>query len=181
MTDCYEVFDDEEVLSQTRLRAYQALLRGAAATGALVAVAALLAMRGALSPPAVVLSGLLVAAVCVLVLREVTALRRVVWCVKLSVRRAVGYDYGRRRTALPWATLARVEVTREGLLLVGPDEGGRARAIHVSHRFPEYALLSHRVVEYAEAFNRPVYVDGQPWQLLDVHALYPFLREHTAA
>jgi hypothetical protein len=109
-------------------------------------------------------------------LQALGALRSVVWCVKLSARGLVGYDYGRRRVALAWPAVERVELDAEGLVVVGRDGGGEPRRLRVPHLFPDYARLSHRVVEYAEAFGRPVYVDGRPWQLLDVHEVYPFLR-----
>ncbi len=176
MSEWYEVFDHAEVLLAMQRRAGRLVALFALAGGALVALAPLLV--------GLPFGGVLVAAVAVAlvvaalhVAQAIRALRCVVWCVKLSVHRVVGHDCGRRRAALAWEAVERVELDRDGLLLVGRDEGGVSRRLRVPHAFPDYARLSHRVVEYAEAFGRPVFVDGRPWQLLDLHEVYPFLRE----
>jgi hypothetical protein len=176
MPDWYEVYDDEQVQLRTRQRV------GWLSTAA---VAALAVGLGSL-PLAVLFAGApLLAAAAILVGLlgalsflgwRVNRLRRVVWCLKLSVHRVVGYDYARRKTELPWSSVERVEVDGEGLLLVGvPPAVGAAPALRVPHLFPDYSALSHRVVEYAEAHGIPVCLEGRPWQLLDVRVLYPFL------
>jgi hypothetical protein len=110
----------------------------------------------------------------VLVLGALRRLQAVAWCVRLSFHGLIA-DFGHRRTALRWSAVARVEVDDDGLVVVGTDEGGSAQRLRLPCSFPRYAQLSHRVVEYAEAHRRPLFVDGRPWQLLDLHALYPFL------
>ena len=103
-------------------------------------------------------------------------LRRLVWCIKLSEERIVGYDYTRRKAIMDWSRVQRVELTGEGLLLVGPE----LFAFEIPHLFPDFSVLSHRVVHYAEMNGVPVFIDGQPWQQLDVHQLFPFLAEDSS-
>jgi hypothetical protein len=97
--------------------------------------------------------------------------------VKLSVRRVIGYDLTQQRMALAWPDVDCVEIDRRGLLIRGRDETGSACRLRIGSAFPDYVRLAHRFVDYAEVYTRPVYIDGRPWQLLDLHALYPFLRE----
>ena len=103
-------------------------------------------------------------------------LRRVVWCVKLSDREVVGYDYARRRMRIDWIDAERLELGEHGLAVVGPSPC----VLEVPHLFPEFATLSHRMVRYAEFYEIPIFVGGQPWQQLDVYHLYPFLTETTS-
>ena len=70
-----------------------------------------------------------------------------------------------------------MEVDGCGLRVVGDDGSGSPVQIALAPSFPTYCEVGHRAVEYAEAFGRPVWVDGRPWQSLDLDALYPFLRD----
>ena len=176
MPSWHEVFDNQDALLRSRQRV-RGLTRwyGLAALGvALGAPLAIIHLPGGTWLAAGAALVLIVAGVWLtLVLRQLYA---VAWCVRISFHELVA-DFGRRRTAFRWEELQRVELDDEGIILVGPDTGGAVRRLRLPDSFPEYTRLSHRVVEYAEAHRRPVYLDGQPWQLLDVDALYPFLRE----
>jgi hypothetical protein len=180
MAEWYEVFDDVEALRATRRRVGRLLTAsalGSGAVGAFAPLAVFWAPGGRAVVIAVAVVGALVAALHLG--RALGALRGVLWCVKLSVRRVVGYDYGRRQTALAWTAVERVELDDGGLLLVGRDDRGAVRRLRVPGTFPDYARLSHRVVDYAEAFGCPVHVEGRPWQHLDLYTTFPFLREET--
>lgn len=176
MADWYEVFDSEQVQFETRRRVARLV----------VVLAASLALALGLIPvlafylPSLLLAlglggGLLLGAVA-WASRRFLRLRSVVWCVKLSVHRIVGYDYARRKAVLPWTRVERVELDAAGLLIAeAPHEGVPGRVLRIPHLFPDFAELSHRVAEYAEAHGLPVCVNGRPWQLLDVPTLYPFM------
>lgn len=176
MAEWYEVFDNEQVQFDTRKRV-------ARLVGALVvlagAVVGLLPVLWHLLPSALLAVGIgggLLLGVFVWASRAFLQLRSVVWCIKLSVHRVVGYDYARRKAVLPWTEVERVELDAAGLLIVGaPREGRPGRVLRIPFLFPDFAHLSHRVAEYAEAHGLPICVDGRPWQLLDVSALYPFM------
>ena len=176
MAEWYEVFDNEQVQFDTRRRV--ARLGGALVvlTGAVVG---LLPVLWHLLPSgllAIGIGGGLLLGVFAWASRAFLQLRSVVWCVKLSVHRIVGYDYARRKAVLSWTEVERVELDAAGLLIVeAPAEGRPGRVLRIPFLFPDFAHLSHRVVEYAEAHGLPVCVDGRPWQLLDVSALYPFM------
>lgn len=176
MADWYEVFDNEQVQLDTRRRV--ARLVAALATGlALGAVSVpVLAFYLGSTLLALGLGGGVMLATAVWTSRAFLRLRSVVWCVKLSVHRIVGYDYARRKATIPWTRVERVELDRAGLVIAeAPHEGIPGRTLRIPHLFPDFATLSHRVVEYAEAHGLPVCVDGRPWQFLDVEALYPFM------
>jgi hypothetical protein len=174
MATWYEVYDNQDALLATRRRVRQMTARYGSAS-AVVAVAAPVVILLVPGGPWVAVGSAAVLVVAGgVVLRALRELHDVAWCVRLSFHGLVA-DFGRRRTAMRWSEASRVEIDDEGLLIVGTDEGSAVRRLRVPHTFPRYAALSHRVVEYAEAHGRPIFVDGRPWQLLDLHALYPFL------
>ena len=177
MSYWYEVFDNEEVQRHARKQA--AHLTAVAATAVLVTLfGAALGSEGSLPLPLV--GGVLVATWLGTVRwmsNRMRKLRRLVWCVKLSEERIVGYDYTRRKAVMDWSRVQRVELTHDGLLLVGPE----LFAFEIPHLFPDFAELSHRVVHYAEMNGVPVFIDGQPWQELDVFHLFPFLTDDLSS
>lgn len=173
MSNWYEVFDNEEVQWHARRQATR-LTMAAAAAVLITFCIAVLALDGWLALP--IAGGLLVTTWLGAVYgisRRLRRLRRVVWCIKLSEERVVGYDYTRHKAVMAWAKIQRAELTRDGLLLVG--EG--ACTFHIPHLFPDFAVLSHRVVYYAEQHGVPVFLDGRPWQDLDVYRVFPFLAD----
>ncbi len=182
MADWYEVFDNEEVQLDTRKHVGR--LAGALVVGfgAILGLTPLLLLW---VPSLVLVTTLVSGSLAVMVVGASYAflrLRSVVWCVKLSVHRVVGYDYARRKTVLSWAEIERVELDKTSLSIVAaPKDGRPSRVLRVPHVFPDFAHLSHRTVEYAEAHGLPVCVEGRPWQLLDVGRLYPFLTDIAIA
>lgn len=176
MADWYEVFDNEQVQLETRQRVGRlvvALVAGIALGAGSVPVLAFY-----LGSPLLALGigGIALIGAAVAASRAFLRLRSVVWCVKLSVHRIVGYDYARRKATIPWTRVERIELDRRGLVIAeAPHEGIPGRVLCIPHLFPDFAALSHRVVEYAEAHGLPVCVNGRPWQFLDVAALYPFM------
>lgn len=176
MGSWYEVYDAEVVQKRARRQVSHVVTGVAVSVSmglALVPVAYLYAPSPAL--------GLLVLCTAVVLsiawaTYRVLAMRSLMWCVKISVHRLVGYDYARRRTELAWTDVERVEVDREGLRVVGvPQRGRPGTVLFISSDFPDYVHLSHRVVEYAEAHRLPICLHGRPWQLLELGVLYPFL------
>jgi hypothetical protein len=182
MAHWYEVFDDEQVQLQTRQQVRRVVI-GLVIVLSALAVAGPLIVAGT-PDPAIALGGLAIAALVSIALtsRRLMRLQRVMWCVKLSVHRIVGFDYARRKIVLPWCEVERVEVDREGLLVVGmPGPQGQGPVLQIPSQYPDFHALSHRTVEYAEAHGIPICVDGRPWQLLDIAKLYPFLERPAAA
>jgi hypothetical protein len=174
MATWYEVYDNQDALLATRRRVRRTTKRYGMTSAALAVAAPLVIFHAPGGPWVAVGAAAVLVALGVVVLRELRALHDVAWCVRLSFHGLVA-DLGGRRTAIPWSEVARVEVDDEGLLIVGTEERGAPWHLRIPCAFPRYACLSHRVVEYAEAHGRPLFVDGRPWQLLDLHALYPFL------
>jgi hypothetical protein len=182
MAEWYEVFDNEQVQLDTRKRV--ARLAGAVVVlvGAVVGLAPVLLHLLPSPLLAVALSAAALLGVFAWASRAFLRLRSVVWCIKLSVHRVVGYDYARRKTVLPWTEIERVELDAGGLVIAGaPREGRPGRVLRIPFLFPDFARLSHRAVEYAEAHGLPVCIEGRPWQLLDVSALYPFMASYEIA
>ena len=181
MAEWFEVYDAKGVLVRARRRSTRLVWIYALVSGALVAaapIAMLMLPRG----------GETIATLCAVVLVmyglwlivRLNQIHRKLWRPDVSVHRALGFDTGRRSRALAWPNVHQVEVEADGLTLVGRTHGSWVR-LHVPKTFPHYTALAHRVVEYAEAHDRPVWLDGQPWQALDLASVYPFLGRQPEA
>lgn len=181
MAEWFQVFDDERVLVSVRTEARRLVVVFALASGGLVALAPVSTL---VVPPyagAVALAcGALLSVYAVWLLRRLGRLHSRPWRVELSFRRAVVHDAGGRRVTLAWQALDRVDVRTDGLALVGRTALGRRVRVHISAATPQFTTLAHRAVEYAEAFGRPVWVEGQPWEAADITALHPALRPDSA-
>ncbi len=173
----YNVYDNVEVQRVTRKQAAAATaivtVFGAAGLAAVV-----LGIDGPL--PLWVGLGAAVAAwaaLTVWMLRRYQRLRRIVWCIKFSDAEVVGYDYARRRITIPWVKVERLEIGGDSLTIVGPQPA----SLEITHLFAEFAQVSHCIMRYAERHGVPVFVDGRPWQQLDVYDLFPFLSEDASS
>ena len=169
----FEVFDNSEVQWLTRKRVAKVTL--------VVPVASVLTLIGIiLGPtwglPIPLVGGFLLMAWSTLVwiiLNRLQKLRRVVWCIKISERCVEGYDYTRKKPRFDWIRIARVELAQDGLLLVGPEDA----TLEIPHLFPDFAALSPRIVFHADFYDIPIFINGQPWEEIDVYNLFPFLEE----
>lgn len=173
MSYWYEVFDNEQVQFATRKQAATITAVVAATVGLTVAGVALLS--SATVHPVIMVVSLMTMWMLTInwTYRKFQHLRRVMWCVKISDRRIVGYDYTRRQTVLDWMQVQSVDLMDTGLVVTGPDN----QSIEITHLFPDFAELSHRVVFYADIYDIPVFVDGLPWQNIDVYDVFPFLAD----
>ena len=172
----YEVFDNEEVQLLTRRQVGQ--LSGIVVLTIVFTLSGLaLAHADAVSLP---LTGLAIFLAWLITVRWIAMrlrkLRRVMWCIKLSDRCIVGYDYTRQKTTLDWTNVQRVELAGRGIAVFGPPPC----SFEIPHLFPDFAELSHRILYYAEFYDVPVFIDGQALNELDVYALYPFLDENPS-
>ncbi|MEM1115582.1 MAG: hypothetical protein AAF845_05265 [Bacteroidota bacterium] len=177
MAEWFQVYSDDAVLNGARRDARRIAIGFAVASGVLVASAPVVGVLWPGHASLIAAISLVVLTFCALAtIGCLGACHRRVWRVDLSVRQAVGHDAGGRRLALPWTALDRVDVGDDALTLTGRSEDGRAVRIDVPASMPDFAALSHRAVEYAEAFRRPICVDGRPWEALDLTVLYPSIR-----
>lgn len=182
MSDWYEVFDNEQVQFDTRKRVARLVGTLVVVLGAIAGAIPLILLHTPFPLLGLGLAGCGILGVLVWASRAFLRLQSVVWCIKLSVHRVVGYDYARRKSVLPWTEVERIELDATGLVIAQiPTEGRPGRVFRIPYLFPDFAPLSHRVVEYAEAHGLPVCVNGRPWQLLDVSTLYPFMAECAIA
>lgn len=176
MSEWYEVFDNEEVQLVTRKQAFQFTVW---VTLAIVLSAGWLALaHNALIPLPVALFMVFSTSFCTLYLLDnrLVRLRRVMWCVKLSAHSVSGYAYTRKKTEFDWMEVRRIELAAKGMRILGSESA----IIEIPHLFPDYAALSHRVFYYAEIYDIPVCIHGQPWQELDVCRLFPFLKDDAS-
>lgn len=173
MSAWYEVYDNVDVQLMTRKRA--AVMTGAVAVAIMFSIAALaLGMEGSLPLPAAIgLIALGWVGFSWWSLRRRRRLRRLVWCVKLSNREIVGYDYARRKSSLDWLDIDRIDVRDNALIVVGRGDVN----LEIAHLFPEFAELSHRIMGYADEHSIPLFIEGRPWQQLNVLDVFPFLSE----
>ncbi len=181
MAEWSEVFDDERVLTAVRRRARRTMV--AFAVGSLVSVAS--APLGALVWPhaataAALVAGLLLTGLAAWTLRRLSRLHRTLWKVELSVGRIVGHDVGGRRVSITWSALSVLDVRSGGIAFVGRDHDGHRARLVVPSSMPGFVTLGHRAVGYAEAFGCSLWVEGAPWNQLDLAPLCPFVREDSA-
>lgn len=179
MAEWFEVYDAKGVLRRARRRASRLVWTYALVSGVLIAaapVAMFVLPRGGMPVAGLCAFGLVGYGIWLMI--RLNQIHRKLWRFDVSVHRALGYDTGRRSRALTWSNVYQVEVDDSGLTLVGRTHGSWVR-LQIPKTFPKYTSLAHRVVDYAEAHDRPVWVDGRPWEMLDLQALYPFLRSET--
>ncbi len=172
----YQVFDDERVNLVTRSAARRHAA-GATALGLVSGVALFASLVGPLSiyPVVVALVGLWGWAGAAL-FRVWSDLRRQVWCLKISDREVVGYDYRRKRIRIDWIDAVGVDVNNRGLAIVAAKD----RRLEVPVRFPSYTELCHTVLEHAEFYEVPVLIDGAPLESVAARDVFPFLGEFDA-
>jgi hypothetical protein len=181
MVDWYEVYDNEQVQLKTRRQVSRLLGVLLVAVGVSIAILPIVAVHTQSMAAAAGAAGVLVMGAGLWVGVRTLRLRCVVWCIKLSFARIVGYDYARRKSVLDWSEVERIELGIDGIAISARPGKSGPRMLKVPHLFPDFAKLSHRLVEYAEAHHVPVCIDGRPWQLLDVAALYPFISDCAIA
>ena len=181
MAEWFQVFDDERVLVSVRTEARRLVVAFALVSGGLVSLAPVSTLVVPAYAGAVALAcGAVLTGYAVWLLRRLGRLHGRLWRVELSFRRLVAHDAGGRRVAVSWQALDWIDVRTDGLVLSGRTDLGRRVRLRVSASTPQFASLGHRAVEYAEAFGRPVWVEGQPWEAIDVGAIHPVLRPGSA-
>lgn len=173
MPRVHDVYDDEEV--QRMARSQVSHLTGVtSATVAATLLGITLGVTGRISPAILgVLLGLLWLSVVAWTAWRLRNLRRRVWCVRLTDDGIEGYDYARRKITLDWDSVRRIDLADHGLVVVGTGPC----LFEVPYAFNEFPDLSHRLVRDAEQRGVPLYVDGRPWQQLDVYHLFPMLAD----
>lgn len=173
MPRAYDVYDDEEVQRLARSQVSQ-LTGATSAAVALTLLGITVGVTGRLSLPLLGV-GLVIlwVGLAAWTAWRLRSLRRRVWCVRLTDDGIEGYDYARRKLTLEWNAVRRIDVTDHGLVVVGMGPA----LFEVPSIFNDFADLSHRVVRYAERSGIPLYIDGQPWQQLDVYHLFPMLAD----
>ncbi|MEM8557149.1 MAG: hypothetical protein AAF809_00485 [Bacteroidota bacterium] len=172
MPEWVEVYDNEDVLVATRERVGRLTVLTALFAGALLSFAPLLVLHTEYGLLWVGLASALFFGGVGWAALDYLHQRCVVWCVKLSMKQVVGYDYARRTLHLAWPDVARIELDADGLLIVGRGPAPLPTVLKIPHQYPDFAALSHRVVEYAEAHRVEVHVDGQPLDTLDVASVF---------
>lgn len=171
MSYWYEVFDNEQELFLMRRRAAQitGLWIGNATLSACLVL--IVAVGEAAPTRALLLIPASWAPLGLWTWSRLRRLRRSVWCLKVSDRHVVGYDYQRRKTTIDWTAVRRVDLQADGLTVANGD----GVELVVSAAFPAFSDLSHRIAHYAELYEVPLFLDGFAWQALDVYRLFPFL------
>lgn len=171
MADYFEVYDNEQVQLVTRRQAtFTFVVLAGAIAGSLLLI---VLTREAVVPFWAGLSLTLIVwgVAAYRLAHHFSRTNHVVWCVKISVAQVAGYDYARRQTSLFWTDVREVDLCDQGLRIRGVTD----KHIEIPHLFPDFPSLSHRIVEHAERHHVPIFVDGRPFEDLDLYALYPFL------
>lgn len=173
MAEWFEVYEDAAGLSAAQMRLRRLAVGFALASGAIVAGAPVAALTWPTHSLAVaVAAGTLVSGHVAWLVWHAARARRDVWRLDVSVHHVVGHDVSRQRRVLAWPDVAWVDVGDAGVEIVGRRMGRRVRFV-VPAAFPDFPHIGNRVVRYAEAFRRPVYVDGRPTEALRIDSLRP--------
>ncbi|HEX9950416.1 MAG TPA: hypothetical protein VGB53_01495 [Rubricoccaceae bacterium] len=174
MAEWFEVYEDAAARTAAEQHVRRLAVGFALASGALVAAAPVTALAWPGWSMAVALATLaLLVGHAAWLVWQVRRARRAVWRLDLSVHHVVGHDVGGRRCVLAWSDVTWIDVG-EGIDVVGRRLGRRVRFV-LPPTFPDHAHVGHRIVRYAEAFGRPVFVDGRPAEALDISPLRQIL------
>ena len=176
----FETYDDARTLMNVRARMRDVLLTfGVVSCGTIILAPFLAIWTGEATwvPLAAALWLSLSAGLCI---RRLTQLRRCTWRVAVSCRHVIVIDVGLRQRTVAWGALERIEVDPDGLTLVARGMGDEEVRLHILGRFASYVDLAHRLVALAERRRLAVWIDGLPWQHLDVDRLFPTLRADLA-
>ncbi len=163
------VFEDERVLRQLRRQvAWTVIVAAAGFVGGLVLLSLMSRTQ---------IADLSVAGVLCLGWGGLTAwaalrlyrLQQHIWRLQLSATALTGYDYGRHAWRIDWGLLDHVELTDHDLRLTTRD--GRRFIIPGHHT--DFSELGHALVEQAERLGCPLYVNGRPFEAIDIRTLLP--------
>ncbi len=179
MAEWFEVYEDARALAAAQARLRSAAVLFALVSGAVIAGAPVAALAWpAYSPVVAAVAFALLAAHAGVFVWQMRRQRRQVWRLDLSVHHVVGHDASGARRVLAWGDVTWVDVG-DHVEVVGRRMGRRVRFV-LPASFPDHAHVGHRVVRYAEAFGRPVYVDGRPPETLDIDPLRQILNGTAA-
>ncbi|MBX2822612.1 MAG: hypothetical protein KTR29_23145 [Rhodothermaceae bacterium] len=173
MSHWFEVFDNERVQLLTRKQATR-LIRMFIAAFAVTTAGIVMGYNYKPFFPLIIV-GVFITWIFAIwwIMWRLRMLRRVAWCVKISDRKIEAYDYTRKKISMDWTKVQRVEINKDCLNLLGPN----FCSFQIPQLFSDFAALSHRITSLAELYEIPIFIDGLPWQSLDVYELYPFLTE----
>ena len=101
---------------------------------------------------------------------RVYRLSHVVWLVKLFEDRIEGFDYARRKMALGWSAVRRVEFQHDHSILLAGENG---TTIRVPASFDEFPALSHAIFAKLNPAAVSVRINGRGLNELSVRTLFP--------
>jgi hypothetical protein len=173
-----DTYDDETVRTAARRSANGMMVRFALVSGALVALAPvstlLVPSMGLILPAACLLVLVVHAGILAVRLRRV---HNVVWRIEMSIHGVTLIEAGGLRRRSAWQQVERVDVRTCGIEVVLRPEARRAAGrMLVPESFRGHAALARRLLDYAEATNVAVWVEGQPWQEVGLAAVYESLK-----
>jgi hypothetical protein len=172
MNQWIEIYDSEEV--QWLLRQKVAGL--SATIGAAVSIAVFVASMAGLNalpyPHLLVAIGCMAAGGAVVVGFRLAAMRSLVWCVKLSPQKIMGYNHSRKSVVFAWSDVDHVAISEDAVSVVA--KGGIV--IDIPTAFDDFTYVSHRILDLAELHRRPIFVGGRAITDLDVFHLLPELQ-----
>lgn len=96
-------------------------------------------------------------------------LQHQVWRLHLSESRLIGYDYGRHAWTIDWMHVDRLNLTDEGLRVETLD----GRHLLVPSWHADFSALGHALLDYAEHLGCPLYLNGRPFEAVDLRTLLP--------
>lgn len=173
MPHWYEIYEAPTIRKAAKHRLRRQAVLFALFASAVVVLAPIVALHAHHGMAYAAIGGSVLALYAAGLMTRLRAQRRTVWSVKLSFREIIGTDAGGHRTRVLWAAVQHLDVRSDGLCIRA--QGGTR--LHIPDAFPDYTHLAHRIVEYAEAYNCEVALDGRPWEAVSIHALISLLEE----
>lgn len=167
------IFDSELVQSTVRERIAQYYSYGIIAIGASLGLLYIASLPGVNTVVVLSVTSLLWLLGGRVVASNISELRNIVWCVKISERGVVGYDYARTRRAVDWEDIDRINLTEDGIQVLSVH----AQPLQVPHMFADYHDISHMLMDESEYRGIPLFVNGYPWHQATVYQLIPELKQ----
>lgn len=169
MADRFHAFDCKDV--QVDTRRHIAFHSGMLVGVALLTLGSILLISGRTRYPTSwsLFAGLLGLAPIGYLGYRVHRLSHVVWLVKIYADRIEGYDYARRKMAIPWDRLRRIDFRADHSLVLVGREG---TTIRLPSEFGDYSDVAHALLARCGPSHEAIHVDGRPLERMKVAHLF---------
>ena len=176
-----KTYDDPCALVGSRDQMRRVTFAYAAVCAVVIAVGAPLVLALGANPWIPLSLCVLLSVVAVRSIRRLGHLQQRLWRVAVSARHLTLLNVSQRQRTVGWRSVTRVEVSDDGLVVVARRENDVEVRLCIAASFGPYVDVSHHLVELAERWGRPIWIDGRPLARLDLRALLSALHPGLSA